>query len=1021
MRWRFALVAAAVTASPIPVSSRRSSLPELQQLACDLHAITADHYVSPRLLVQIDSLSSCAEACAATDGALPSAEVVQVLEAFQHEVLECLSYASATATLQQTPLHTDASKMIELWLKALEALLLAAPPAERQADQQQQRQLSAPLIGMSLLGGILCAPNTLDGAPHDGVPHDGAPHGDTTRALTCSSTGALTRAMLLSAMLQATERSDRCAILGLQLLPRLLRSLPTTERALLLLHLPIRALLARTPTPRSQRVRLAALCSLASVLSESEEAAARLWVEYDCTPQQPPIWQLVRHALANPLQGNPRGNPQGGSSHLEPLMSLRAIEAVLDGLGLEGSKGSEDRWMQLQRAHALRAQVDTTPQRLGEGGSALLSWWRHLTAPAGEGAAEVGATEGATEEAVTDAATVAADANEADAAALGRLLFELPSLSPAAVGDLLSSRKPLSSGALASFVACFDFRGLSLVDALRLLFAAIKCSGEAQKVDQLMQAFAKRYYTDCPGPFADEDAVYVMAFSTMLLNTDAHNAAVRNKMSLEAFMRNNRRINNGADLPAAYLAQVYAAVHAAEIKAHEETATVSAQSQAPFQGAPFQGAPFQGAPFQGAPFQGAPPGAPRSTPHGPPHTPRGPPHVPRGPPPHVPHGPPPFAPPPFDALPALPSRWRWLYTQQRQGLLRAVRGGSDRAIEEPADQEALSVHHPSLELRLLAELAPVALEHAELLLASSAKTESPPWHQRGPPAQRALATTAELWTAPLRLLLRCVRLGAKLSSPPQHATRLFGARAPHSDADTIVATLCRHASLSARLDAAAFARGGASAREVALASGAILVARARPDELTAEAWHGLLRQALVLMLWQLSPPPNGAAVTGSMLSGVQMNELLEGVLGSLSVTAGSPWEHQRAQQQALQLAGVGELFSVHALMTDAGLTQFLQSLLRVLDECVYLVLRNPAAGDLPAATVTQLLVEVLVATIERPPTALVMGYANERLEGIIGLHQIPPGCRLALAAKQAHARLAAARTPVEPSEQPQQS
>lgn len=86
-----------------------------------------------------------------------------------------------------------------------------------------------------------------------------------------------------------------------------------------------------------------------------------------------------------------------------------------------------------------------------------------------------------------------------------------------------------------------------------------------------------------------------------------------------------------------------------------------------------------------------------------------------------------------------------------------------------------------------------------------------------------------------------------------------------------------------------------------------------------------------------------------------------------------------------------------------------QALLRVLDECVFLTLRNPAAGDLPAATVSQLLAQVLVETCERPPTAKwALGRMRERLQAIIGL-QIPPGSRLAQAAQLAHARLAATR------------
>ena len=69
---------------------------------------------------------------------------------------------------------------------------------------------------------------------------------------------------------------------------------------------------------------------------------------------------------------------------------------------------------------------------------------------------------------------------------------------------------------------------------------------------------AASYYThpsrhcrlhSCPGPFSDETAAYVTAFSAMLLNTDLHNPNVRRKMTLEQFVSNNRGINNGKNLP----------------------------------------------------------------------------------------------------------------------------------------------------------------------------------------------------------------------------------------------------------------------------------------------------------------------------------------------------------------------------------------------------------------------------------------------------------------------------------------
>jgi len=45
------------------------------------------------------------------------------------------------------------------------------------------------------------------------------------------------------------------------------------------------------------------------------------------------------------------------------------------------------------------------------------------------------------------------------------------------------------------------------------------------------------------------DTAYVLAFSTIMLNTDLHNPSVKNKITKPGFIKNNRGINEGGDLP----------------------------------------------------------------------------------------------------------------------------------------------------------------------------------------------------------------------------------------------------------------------------------------------------------------------------------------------------------------------------------------------------------------------------------------------------------------------------------------
>lgn len=69
--------------------------------------------------------------------------------------------------------------------------------------------------------------------------------------------------------------------------------------------------------------------------------------------------------------------------------------------------------------------------------------------------------------------------------------------------------------------------------------------------------FASKYYEDNPLTFENADAVYVLAFAIIMLQTDLHNVGVKRKMTVEQFIGINRGINNGKDFPADFLSHIY--------------------------------------------------------------------------------------------------------------------------------------------------------------------------------------------------------------------------------------------------------------------------------------------------------------------------------------------------------------------------------------------------------------------------------------------------------------------------------
>jgi brefeldin A-inhibited guanine nucleotide-exchange protein len=66
------------------------------------------------------------------------------------------------------------------------------------------------------------------------------------------------------------------------------------------------------------------------------------------------------------------------------------------------------------------------------------------------------------------------------------------------------------------------------------------------------------------------DAAYVLAYSTIMLNTDAHNPVVKHRMTKQDFTRNNRGINDGADLPEEFLSTIFDEIVNNEIRMKDE-------------------------------------------------------------------------------------------------------------------------------------------------------------------------------------------------------------------------------------------------------------------------------------------------------------------------------------------------------------------------------------------------------------------------------------------------------------------
>ncbi|KAI9020592.1 hypothetical protein DFJ74DRAFT_633871 [Hyaloraphidium curvatum] len=159
-----------------------------------------------------------------------------------------------------------------------------------------------------------------------------------------------------------------------------------------------------------------------------------------------------------------------------------------------------------------------------------------------------------------------------DPQALVAFLRDNPSIgiTKSALGELLGEGDPESIKVMHAWIDSMDFAGLAFVDALRSFLQTFRLPGEAQKIDRIMEKFADRFLECNPDSFASADTAYTLAYSVIMLNVDQHSAKVKNKMDKAAFIRNNRGINSGADLPEHLLSSIFDDISGNEIVLEEE-------------------------------------------------------------------------------------------------------------------------------------------------------------------------------------------------------------------------------------------------------------------------------------------------------------------------------------------------------------------------------------------------------------------------------------------------------------------
>ena len=112
--------------------------------------------------------------------------------------------------------------------------------------------------------------------------------------------------------------------------------------------------------------------------------------------------------------------------------------------------------------------------------------------------------------------------------AVADFMFSSKDLRKTAIGEYIGEKDDFHLAVMNSFIGRQNFRGQPLVPCLRIFLNSFRLPGEAQKIDRLMECFAKKYCEQNPHVFQNSGSckttLYLLSnffrylFRTLLLN-----------------------------------------------------------------------------------------------------------------------------------------------------------------------------------------------------------------------------------------------------------------------------------------------------------------------------------------------------------------------------------------------------------------------------------------------------------------------------------------------------------------------
>ncbi|KAI0709041.1 Sec7-domain-containing protein [Earliella scabrosa] len=160
------------------------------------------------------------------------------------------------------------------------------------------------------------------------------------------------------------------------------------------------------------------------------------------------------------------------------------------------------------------------------------------------------------------------DPDEPRPLSLAKFLKSSARIDKRLLGDFIS--RPDNIELLKAFMTLMDFKGKPVAEALREMLETFRLPGESQQINRIAETFAEVYFATGPDEIKSQDAVYVLAYSIIMLNTDQHSPQIRKRMTLDDYTRNLKGVNEGSDFSSEFLLNIYESIRKREIVMPEE-------------------------------------------------------------------------------------------------------------------------------------------------------------------------------------------------------------------------------------------------------------------------------------------------------------------------------------------------------------------------------------------------------------------------------------------------------------------